>query len=94
MANFILDTEKKVKDKLDMLQSISDIQIATKLLEESKQSENIFDDHYKKLKCEIITLDKSVKIFLLFDYISNEEFRVRNYSRIHSEDPCCNSFLL
>lgn len=60
MSNFILDTEKKVKDKLDMLQSISDIQIATKLLEDASKSENIVDDHYEKLKCKIEPLDKKV----------------------------------
>lgn len=65
MSNFILDTDKKVKEKLDMLQSISDIQIATKLLEESKQSENVFDDHYKKLKCELTTLDRSVNNLII-----------------------------
>lgn len=76
MSNFILETDKKVKEKLDMLQSISDIQIATKLLEESKQSENVFDDHYKKLNCELTTLDRSVNylknhIYLIFNIFNN-----------------------
>ena len=33
MIDFILDTEEKVRQKLDMLQSLADIQIASKLLE-------------------------------------------------------------
>ena len=34
MQNFVLDTEKKVKAKLEMLQSLQDIQVFTKLLDE------------------------------------------------------------
>ena len=33
MQNFILDTETKVKGKLEMLQSLEDIQVFTKLLD-------------------------------------------------------------
>jgi len=60
MSNFILDSEKKVKDKLEMLQSISDIQIATKLLEDASKSDNVVDDHYEKLKCTITPIPSSV----------------------------------
>lgn len=65
MYNFILDSEKKVKEKLDMLQSISDIQIATRLLEDASKSDNLIDDHYQKLKCTMIPLDHSVPIHLI-----------------------------
>lgn len=33
MVNFVLDTEQKVKAKLEMLQSLEDIQVFTKLLD-------------------------------------------------------------
>jgi len=33
MANFVLKSEKLVKEKLEMLQSLEDIQIFTKLLD-------------------------------------------------------------
>lgn len=65
MYNFILDSEKKVKDKLEMLQSIADIQIATKLLEDVSKSENLLDDHYQKLKCTIDPISPSV-IFIIW----------------------------
>jgi hypothetical protein len=32
MQNFILDTEQKIKNKLEMLQSLEDIQVYTKIL--------------------------------------------------------------
>lgn len=38
MINFILDTEAKVKQKLDMLDTISDMKITTKLLESTQNS--------------------------------------------------------
>lgn len=34
MANFVLDNEEKVKEKLKMLETISDMKITTKLLEQ------------------------------------------------------------
>lgn len=36
MSNFILNTEAKIKNKLEMLQSLEDIQVFTKLLDEGK----------------------------------------------------------
>ena len=49
-----------MKDKLEMLQSISDIQIATKLLEDVSKSDNMIDDHYQKLKCTVEPVAKTV----------------------------------
>ena len=66
MYNFILDSEKKVKDKLEMLQSISDIQIATKLLEDVSKSDNVIDDHYQKLKCTITPIANNVGFLFIF----------------------------
>lgn len=94
MYNFILDSEKKVKEKLDMLQSISDIQIATKLLEDASKSENLIDDHYQKLKCKIVPLDPAVKLFSIFKFsiIKNKTVfsvrRIQNYQRLSSQHAC------
>jgi hypothetical protein len=41
MQNFILDTEQKIKQKLEMLQSLQDIQIYTKILNEGKISNDM-----------------------------------------------------
>ena len=67
MANFILDTDKKVKEKLEMLASLEDIQIATKLLDEGKNSseDSLIDSNYAKLKCGLTPCDSKVKIFLI-----------------------------
>jgi poly [ADP-ribose] polymerase 2/3/4 len=50
-GNFILDTVDKVKPKIEMVQSLADIEIATRILEESKAlNEHPADAHYHKLK--------------------------------------------
>jgi hypothetical protein len=64
MINFILDTEEKVKLKLDMLAAISDMKITTKLLENHNDEEDIVDQNYKKLSCDIQAVDKNVYIVL------------------------------
>ena len=51
MSTFILDTEVKIRTKLEMLQSLEDIQIFTKILDEGKISGdmNELDSNYLKL---------------------------------------------
>lgn len=74
MQNFILDTEQKVKQKLEMLQSLEDIQVFTKLLDEGKISNdmNELDSNYLKLGTNITPLDKNSETFkLLLEYVEN-----------------------
>lgn len=51
MSLFILDTEQKIRAKLEMLQSLEDIQVFTKLLDEGKIASdmNELDSNYLKL---------------------------------------------
>lgn len=39
MSNFILNTEDKVKNKLDMLQSLTDMKLATKIISEDDSTD-------------------------------------------------------
>lgn len=73
MQNFILQTEEEVKKKSEMLAQLSDMKITTKLLQESESTdENIIDQNYKKLKCEIRALDhKSDEFKFLEDYVND-----------------------
>lgn len=63
MINFILDTDEKVKQKLDMLAAISDMKITTKLLENQNTTDDVVDQNYKKLGCKIASIDKTVIYF-------------------------------
>ena len=75
MSNFILDTEEKVTKKLDMLQSLSDMQVATKILAGgSSAEENIIDANYRKLECKLVPLDqKSQEYKLIQQYITDSK---------------------
>ena len=60
MAMFILDTEQKIKGKLEMLQTLQDIQVFTKMLDQGKISDvNELDSNYLKLDTEVKPLDKN-----------------------------------
>ena len=60
MQNFIISSKQKLKDKIELLQSLADIQIASKMLEDLKADENEFDANYKKLQINMSPLDKDV----------------------------------
>ena len=66
MSNFIIRNEEQVKDKIRMLEAISDMKITTKLLDkEEDDSSAIIDQNYKKLGCEIKTLQPDSKDYKL-----------------------------
>lgn len=73
MANFVLDNDEKVKEKVKMLETISDLKITSKLLDQKTNDEaSILDQNYKKLGCDIKTVDtKSSEYKLLQEYFDN-----------------------
>ena len=73
MQNFILDSEQKIKKKLEMLQSLEDIQVFTKLLDQGGISNvNELDSNYLKLGTTITPLNKKSDLYkLLVEYVDN-----------------------
>lgn len=61
MGSHILDTEQKVKAKLEMLESLAEIKVATTLINEGKKDDmiNKIDANYAKLKRDISPVDKN-----------------------------------
>lgn len=61
MSSHILDTEQKVKTKLEMLESLAEIKVATTLINEGKKDDmiNKIDANYAKLKRDISPVDKN-----------------------------------
>ena len=62
MRNFIINTSQMLKDKLDLVQSLSDIQIAAEIVNEIENEDddmNELDAKYKKMKCKITPIDES-----------------------------------
>ena len=63
MSNFVIDTLDKVQSKIDMLQSLTDIEIATKIIDKTKKSkekDDLIGQYYKNLKCKMSPLDNNV----------------------------------
>lgn len=61
MSQFIIDSYMKLKEKLEMVQSLGDIEIATKMIEEQACSGmSIIDSHYEKLGCQISPVETYV----------------------------------
>ena len=64
MINFAIDSQEKVKQKLEMLEALGDIEIATKIMKDlGGDEDDIYDQHYKKLSCDIKYIHKEEKIF-------------------------------
>ena len=71
MANFIIDTTEKVKEKIDMISVLSDMKITLKILENvdedkeeyENQEEKQLNDYYKQLNCDIRAIEKNEKIY-------------------------------
>lgn len=74
MSNFVIKCKITLKEKVDMLQSLIDMKIATKILDDKVESEekDIYDSHYEKLKCHIKHIKSNEKIHeILLTYLQN-----------------------
>jgi poly [ADP-ribose] polymerase len=63
MSNHILDSEEKVKKKIEMLEALAEIKVATTLLSESKDVGNKIDSNYAKLNRKIEPVDRVTNEF-------------------------------
>jgi poly [ADP-ribose] polymerase len=73
MSNFVIDNKIKVKDKVDMIQSLTDIEIATKIVDEMKDShEGIHETYYKKLNCNLRHIESHENVYSVIEkYLIN-----------------------
>ena len=71
MSNFIIDSIEKVKEKIDMISSLSEMKITIKILENvdseneeyENQEEKQINDYYKQLNCDIRSISKDEPIY-------------------------------
>ncbi len=50
----IIDNEELLKQKIEMLDALSDMQLAVKLLNESQAGGDVISTHYKKLRTDLV----------------------------------------
>ncbi|XP_078168947.1 poly(ADP-ribose) polymerase isoform X2 [Carex rostrata] len=83
MSEFVIDTPQKLKAKLELVEALGQIEIATKLLEEEEDAE---DDpiyaRYKQLKCELTPVEADSKEFSMIKrYLKNTHAKTHsNYT--------------
>lgn len=61
MSNFRIDSEQKLKEKMELIQNLLDIKITSEMVGDNKKlnKDQIMDENYDKLKCDIKTLEPS-----------------------------------
>lgn len=73
----VINTQEMIKQKLEMVESLMEMEVAYSLLKSSNQDSssgdiNVLDSHYTKLKTDIEVLDKNSEEFeMLKTYIKN-----------------------
>ena len=71
MANFIIDSKEKIKEKNEMINSLGDMKITLNILETADSEDEEFEnseekqlyDCYKKLNCDIRSISKDEEIY-------------------------------
>ncbi|XP_057838730.2 poly [ADP-ribose] polymerase 2 isoform X1 [Cryptomeria japonica] len=73
MYDFVIDTPHKLKQKVEMVEALGEIELATKLLKDDiVEDEDPFYSHYQRLHCNILPLDEdSEDIGLVKCYLMN-----------------------
>ncbi|KAJ9543118.1 hypothetical protein OSB04_022825 [Centaurea solstitialis] len=80
-GEFVIDTPQKLKRKLEMVEALGEIEVATKLLEDSAgmQEDPLFS-HYQRLNCELTPVDVDSKEFhMITKYMRN------THAKTHSD---------
>jgi len=85
MSSQIIKDPEQVKAKLELLESLRDIQIAHKLKDQKEEGvENPIDANYKKLNCDFEVVDpKSKEYKIIDDYINNTK-QYSNVELVHA----------
>ncbi|KAD3338172.1 hypothetical protein E3N88_33693 [Mikania micrantha] len=83
MREFVIDTPQKLKRKLEMVEALGEIEVATKLLEDNAgtQEDPLFSC-YERLSCELTPIEVDSKEFLMIaKYMKNTHAKTHtNYS--------------
>lgn len=80
MRNFIIDTHAKLKRKLEMVEALGEIELATKLLQDGDADDDPAYIHYLQLKCSLEPLDHNDERFgWIKQYLTNTHAKTHGY---------------
>ncbi|KAK7392301.1 hypothetical protein VNO78_20735 [Psophocarpus tetragonolobus] len=80
MREFVIDTPQKLKCKLEMVEALGEIEVATKLLKEvaEMQGDPLYA-HYQRLHCELVPVECGCEEFSMI-----EEYMKNTHAETHS----------
>ncbi|CAF1511392.1 unnamed protein product [Adineta ricciae] len=80
----LLDNAELIKTKTEMIDNLLEIEIAYSMLDESnnvvESTEHPIDVHYKKLKCDLVPVDKNSDEFKLI-----EKYMIKTHAKTHDQ---------
>jgi len=85
----VINTKVLLKKKIEMVESLADIQIATTLLKNQKVeiTENPIDTNYKSLHCNLTPLDhKSEEFEMIEMYVKNTHAKTHSWYKLEIDD--------
>ncbi|KAL6210371.1 hypothetical protein ACLB2K_015604 [Fragaria x ananassa] len=83
MSNFVIDTPQKLKQKLEMVEALGEIEVATKLLnDDTGTQEDPLYSNYQSLRCDLIPLGTDSDEFdMVSKYLHNTHAKTHsNYT--------------
>ncbi|KAK9139326.1 hypothetical protein Scep_009007 [Stephania cephalantha] len=87
MRDFVIDTPFKLKCKLEMVEALGEIEVATKLLKDDVDTqEDPLYSHYKCLQCELTPVDVGSEEFSMIErYMQNTHAKTHSSYRVEIE---------
>ncbi|KAG7030214.1 Poly [ADP-ribose] polymerase 2 [Cucurbita argyrosperma subsp. argyrosperma] len=80
MREFVIDTPQKLKSKLEMVEALGEIELATKLLEEvNSMQEDPLYSHYQRLHCELAPVEVDSEEFSMVS-----KYALNTHAKTHS----------
>ncbi|RDX77038.1 Poly [ADP-ribose] polymerase 2, partial [Mucuna pruriens] len=80
LSEFVIDTPQKLKRKLEMVEAVGEIEVATKLLKDDAevQGDPLYT-HYQRLHCELVPVEFGCEEFSMI-----EEYTKNTHAKTHS----------
>ncbi|KAF3784061.1 Poly ADP-ribose polymerase 2 [Nymphaea thermarum] len=81
MSDFVIDTSQKLKQKLEMVEALGEIEVATKLLkdEDALQYDPLYA-HYERLNCNLEPLEADCQ-----QYSMIKEYMTKTHAKTHAD---------
>ncbi|KEH43218.1 poly [ADP-ribose] polymerase [Medicago truncatula] len=81
MREFVIDTPQKLIHKLEMVEALAEIEVATKLLKDDAEMQgDPLYAYYKCLRCELVPVESGTEEFSMI-----ESYMMNTHAKLHSD---------